>query len=663
MKSYFLIYIFSLLLCFDSFAQAGCYKLVWADEFEYSGTPNIQKWGYDIGGHGWGNNELQYYTSRPENVRVENGNLIIEARKEVYQNKQYTSTRLVSKNKGDWKYGRIEVRAKLPYGRGTWPAIWMLPTDWVYGGWPSSGEIDIMEHVGYDQGRVHGTVHTEAYNHSKGTQKGNSLYYNDVSQVFHVYSIEWFEDRIDFFIDDKKYFTFTNENKTYKEWPFDQRFHLILNIAVGGNWGGAQGVDPDVYPQKLLIDYVRVYEISDKLEIDGPAVVTPLQENLTFSVNHFENVSYQWNLPAGAHLLSKMDSSVIQVNWGENGGDVIVKVIGEITCSSDSAVKEVNLVETPQGNIYKLDDFQNQTHNLWSSPNNIQLSENEGKLLVSYDNTKVEKVTFTPEVPLNIINHSIVKLKILNEGVNDSRLALSFEDANGRETITGIYNFTVPADDIWRVYGTDFTDLWSLDQDKIDPGMIKKINIYLPSGKGSISIKDFSVYINNIIPSPVEIDFIDQSLNWIDSEFATKYNLYFSKAPQGDYIKVKGNIPTNNNPFDLNGYENGFYKLSALNNAGESELSSEVNLHITSISLEKSDNLFIYPNPCSDRVFLFTENPDEEVYIINSVGETSSLKFNKQHFLLYADVSGFPSGFYLIYLRNANKTFKLVIQR
>ena len=241
-----------------SFAQD--YQLVWSDEFEYDGAPDDAKWDYDIGGGGWGNNELQYYTSRTENVRVGNGVLTIEARLENYGGAKYTSTRIITKNKGDWLYGKIEVKAKLPSGRGTWPAIWMLPTDWEYGDWPRSGEIDIMEHVGYDQGVVHGTVHTEAYNHSIGTQVGDQMEVSDCSDEFHVYWIEWTTDIIDFYIDDSKYFTFMKVAQDYTKWPFDKRFHLLMNIAVGGSWGGIYGVDDSIFPQTLQIDYVRVYQ-------------------------------------------------------------------------------------------------------------------------------------------------------------------------------------------------------------------------------------------------------------------------------------------------------------------------------------------------------------------------------------------------------------------
>lgn len=235
--------------------------LIWADEFDGTGLPDDTRWGYDVGGHGWGNGESQYYTDhRAENARVENGTLVIEARLEPFEGSSYTSARLLSKNKGDWTYGRFEARAMLPAGRGTWPAIWMLPTDWVYGGWPDSGEIDIMEHVGFDVGKVHGTVHTKAYNHTLGTQKGGSIQVPDATTAFHVYAAEWSPERIDFFVDSALYFSFENEHGDSAVWPFDQRFHFVLNIAIGGSWGGAQGIDDSVFPQRMVVDYVRVYQ-------------------------------------------------------------------------------------------------------------------------------------------------------------------------------------------------------------------------------------------------------------------------------------------------------------------------------------------------------------------------------------------------------------------
>ena len=238
-------------------------KLVWSDEFDTPGLPNPANWKYDVGGRGWGNNEVDYDTdARLENARVEGGKLIIEARKEAYKGNNYTSARLLTAGKHSWKYGRIEAMAKLPQGRGTWPAIWMLGDNISTTPWPRCGELDIMEHVGYDQNVIHGTAHTEAYNHVKGTQKEGKTTIPTVSSEFHLYAIEWSGTQISFFVDDNRYYTVERSvlGGTEDKWPFDQPFFLILNLAIGGNWGGLQGIDDSIFPQRMEIDYVRVYQ-------------------------------------------------------------------------------------------------------------------------------------------------------------------------------------------------------------------------------------------------------------------------------------------------------------------------------------------------------------------------------------------------------------------
>jgi beta-glucanase (GH16 family) len=235
-------------------------KLVWHDEFNYHGLPDPAKWNYDTGGHGWGNQELQYYTDKKiANARVDNGYLVIEARKESRGKNNYTSARLVTKGKADWRYGRIDVRAKLPKGVGTWPAIWMLGSNTPLV-WPDDGEIDIMEHVGFDQGVIHASIHCKKYYHSIGTQKTAVTAIADCSEAFHVYSLDWNAENITMLVDDKPYFTFKNEHSGRNAWPFDKPMHLLLNIAVGGSWGGQKGVDDSIFPIKMEIDYVRVYQ-------------------------------------------------------------------------------------------------------------------------------------------------------------------------------------------------------------------------------------------------------------------------------------------------------------------------------------------------------------------------------------------------------------------
>jgi len=230
--------------------------LVWQDEFDGQGLPDASRWNNEVGLIR--NNERQFYTERrSENARLEGGRLVIEARKEAFQGAAYTSASLTSR--ANWTYGRIEVRAKLPKGRGTWPAIWTLGTNIGQVGWPACGEIDIMENVGFEPLRIHGSVHTAAYNHTKGTQKTATIDIGNPSEDFRVYAMEWYRDRIDVFADGQKYFTFRNEGTGSQVWPFDAAQYLLINLAIGGSWGGQKGIDDSKFPARYVVDYVRVY--------------------------------------------------------------------------------------------------------------------------------------------------------------------------------------------------------------------------------------------------------------------------------------------------------------------------------------------------------------------------------------------------------------------
>jgi beta-glucanase (GH16 family) len=261
-------------------ADGAEWKLVWSDEFDKTGLPDTAKWDYETGFIR--NNERQFYTrARKENARVENGMLIIEARKEKYkapasgsaarskrkvreqrdaEEANYTSASLTTDGKAAWTHARIEVRAKLPSGRGTWPAIWTLGTNIGEAGWPACGEIDIMEFVGFDPGVVHANIHTRKYNHVMHTGKGEKIALPDASEAFHVYAVEWDAEKIDFFVDGRKYFTYHNEGTGPDAWPYDKDQYLILNLAIGGDWGGRKGIDDGIFPQRYEIDYVRVYQ-------------------------------------------------------------------------------------------------------------------------------------------------------------------------------------------------------------------------------------------------------------------------------------------------------------------------------------------------------------------------------------------------------------------
>lgn len=274
------------------------WDLVWSDEFDGISVDR-DKWYFETGNHGWGNGEAQNYTNG-NNAFVEDGNLIIEARKENSNGSDFSSSRMNNTSDYDFLYGRVEVRAKLPSTGGTWPAIWTLPREWSYGTWPLCGEIDIMEHTGNNLNHVFGTIHTGAYNHSIGTQKGGGKNFNDVVNTYHTYVLEWYPDRLDWYYDGELVFTFENENKTFEEWPFDIPHYLKLNIAIGGGLGG--NIDYNgTWPQQMTVDYVRVYDLGFGKN-DSIAPSTP--NNLTASVNS-TNVNLNWNVSSDNRYIEK----------------------------------------------------------------------------------------------------------------------------------------------------------------------------------------------------------------------------------------------------------------------------------------------------------------------------------------------------------------------
>ncbi|MDM5179259.1 family 16 glycosylhydrolase [Massilia sp. DJPM01] len=232
----------------------GDWTLAWADEF--NGTSlDTAKWNIEVNGDGGGNNELQYYTARPENIRVTGGELVIEARKEAYMGKQYTSGRITTQNKASWQYGRIEARMKIPTGKGTWPAFWMLGNSITSAGWPASGEIDIMEHIN-SEAVTHGTIHWSDQNNAYANYGGPSGNL-DFSQ-YHVYAVEWDASAIRWYVDGSKFHEVNIAGGINGTSEFHAPYFLLFNLAVGGNWPGS----PDgstAFPNRMQVDYVRVY--------------------------------------------------------------------------------------------------------------------------------------------------------------------------------------------------------------------------------------------------------------------------------------------------------------------------------------------------------------------------------------------------------------------
>ena len=315
--------------------------LVWSDEFD---APEIDmnKWSYEVGtgNWGWGNGEAQYYTDNSNNSFIEDGKLIIKAIRQYYAGSEYTSARMVTKNKGDWAYGRFEIRAKLPAGTGTWPAIWMMPTDSEYGGWPDSGEIDIMEHVGFDPGAIHATCHNDTYNWYDGIPpQGGELNVNDFDENFHTYTLEWTESSLKWFVDETLYYTYSNTS-SWSTWPYNHDFFIILNIAIGGTWGGQQGIDDSIFPVQMEVEYVRVYQ--------GGGGSEPGSSDVTFLVD-MQN--------------EQIDESGIYVSGGDSQ---LAGPAGIFMSDSDNDnIWSVTIPLEPGTYTYK---FRNGYYNYWDGP-------------------------------------------------------------------------------------------------------------------------------------------------------------------------------------------------------------------------------------------------------------------------------------------------------
>lgn len=245
--------------------SGNTWKLVWSDEFETEGLPDTTKWAYNIGNWGWGNNELQYYTnSKAQNARIENGNLIVEAHP-LEDSERWTSARLTTQGKTSFLYGKIEFRAKVPKGLGTWAAGWLLGDSYQDElSWPYCGEIDVLECVGFEIneegfGKNHSSCHTPAYYFKKGNQITSEIPVDSMDTEYHLYSVEWYPDRVEAFLDGEHYYTY-DKTANALEWPFTQPQNIIINLAIGGGWGGLMGVDTNMGSQQYIVDYVRVYE-------------------------------------------------------------------------------------------------------------------------------------------------------------------------------------------------------------------------------------------------------------------------------------------------------------------------------------------------------------------------------------------------------------------
>lgn len=651
-------------------AYTQCQVLVWSDEFDGSGLPNSANWGYDIGtgSNGWGNAEIQSYTNSTTNVRQSNGVLIIDA---IKSGNSWTSARVKTQNKKTFKYGKIVFRAKLPTGVGTWPALWMLGENITSVGWPACGEIDVMEHVGRNQNVVQAALHTPA---SFGnTQNKGSKTISTVSTEFHDYSVSWNEERMIFSIDDIPYYTFNPATKTAATWPFDAAQFLIMNIAIGGTFGGA--VDPLLTNARMEIDYVRVYEERSAPLIQGPLFVFENQDALTYTAPEYgAGVSYTWTVPSDATIVSGQGTKQITVKWGTTDGPINLSLTGNTGCTNNSVSASVTTIVEPAGLAYDLENFADATLTGWTkNDNGITLQNNSASLTVSYNVSALKYIQYTFPKAIDLTNHGIVKLPIrVAAGTPLPNLLFTFTDGNGNETITTNFEVRVSKNDgQFYTYTYDFDGRWELNSPKVDQSFIKSLRIYMLQGQSSFDLDNIILYNSNELPSsPVNLtagvsEAGDITLRWDDKVNASSYNLYRAGSLDEPFVKVKSNILTSEIPFSiLPPASINFYKVSGVNNTGESTLSDQVEViaTITGSETGHDTSISVYPNPCNGRFFIQTNGKVvNDLNVFNSQGVTQAFDQQKDGNLLIIDLKSIISGVYFILLKQENKVYVMKV--
>lgn len=446
MKKYFLI-LFLVLWGINSFGQ-NCYRLIWSDEFDKDGAPNSANWGYDLGNSGYGNNEIQNYTSLSENARVENGILIIEAKK---SGNAWTSARLKSQGKQSFTYGRIEFRAKLPKGSGTWPALWMLGESIASAGWPACGEIDVMEHVGKNPGVVQAALHTPSSNGNTYNKMSTTV--SDFSTAFHTYAVEWSETKMDFYVDNLLYYTYAPSTRNDQTWPFYKPQFLIMNIAMGGNWGSdtqyetgglKNGIDPSLTSVRMEVDYVRYYNKTDVAKISGSTQLKE-GEDASFSILPTADATYNWSVPAGATIKSGQNTNKINVTWGASSGNVSLNM--ELACGPLSiAPLAVLLKIKPSTDVYQvynaLESFDIQWHEVQTVGNTITLSQIP-ELQINYNITNpivYPTIKYSFGSLADLSNYGFISLTLKTDETNPpSVIRLDVYDINGNYNYSNIF--------------------------------------------------------------------------------------------------------------------------------------------------------------------------------------------------------------------------------
>ncbi len=618
-----------LTICFSilvfGFLHAQDEVLVWSDEFNVDGAPNPLYWGYDLGtNNGWGNNEVQNYTTNSTNVKVEGGVLKINA---IKSGGSWTSARIKTQTKLNFTYGRIKFNAKLPTGGGTWPALWMLGENITTKNWPACGEIDVMEHVGNSPSIIHSSLHSpSSYGNTINTQIKSIGTYNT---AFHTYEAIWTPNKIQFLIDGISFYTYQPAIKNNSTWPFNTPFFMIMNIAMGGNFGGA--IDPALSLAELQIDYVRVYQSFSQQELIGPKIVEKNQTGIQYSIIDIPGATYQWTIPSDAQVTSGVGTNKITVTWGQTEGDVKVNVV--VDANSYEKSLSVFQVVKPQGNSFPLisTDFNILWSNNGDNPNPYSIIS-QNPLRVDY--TVITKMAI-PSLygslyrALDLSDHPVLKVnaKSFNKS-NTLNMRVDLVDENGKTTNKApVFELAPIIDDgEYYEYAFNFQDLnqWKSGTGDVNKTRITKINLYIDYGVLSVLGSD-SLWIDTLwVEQPIvglakpnrpsHLSGVVSSrlltLTWQDN--ATNedgFEVFRSLTKDGPYVSVSSSA-ANTTSTIITQSENEpsyFYTIKSFNSSGNSSVSNIITVEDFITANEKvefSDLINVYPNPSTGRLFI-----------------------------------------------------------
>jgi beta-glucanase (GH16 family) len=678
--------IFLVLVCYSGFAQESYIDMVWSDEFNTNGPPDAANWGYDLGSgqNGWGNNEVQSYTNNSQNVRVENGFLIIQALK---NGSEWTSARVKSQGKKNFTYGRIVWRAKLPPGSGTWPALWLLGENITTAGWPAGGEIDVMEHVGKWPGMVQSAIHTPS-SFGNTINKGSTTI-STFNTDFHLYELLWTPEKLAFFVDGQNYYTYNPPTKNASNWPFNTPFFLIMNVAMGGGLGSdpqfetggmRNGIDPTLTQAKMEIDYVRVYQPFTTLKLEGPNIVQKNQTDITFKSSTVDGATYQWTVPTGAVIVSGQGTSSINVNWGSTEGNV--KVIATINGATYEKEIVVTHVMKPQGAIFPLRSSEFNLH--WTDADNV----NEYNIIEGSE-VRVDYTVTTPSTTpslvatldraLDLSDHPVLHIRARSSNKSNSLLLRAdLVDESGKSTNKSpVFNFQPLIDDgQYYDYRFDFgsTNQWQSQTGTVNASRITKINVFVDFGAFGSAGSD-SLWIDNIwVEQPGQqvlpnrpshlagiLDGESIVLNWQDnSTDETQFKVYYSTSVNDPFIPF-ATIATNTTsvsfPLEEEDPANLFFKVTGINASGETESSNIFYLEetVTSVEGQLSDDIFLYPNPSKNKnITLELKNNIADVIVLSSTGEALTQHSNVRGKQIIG-LDGCAAGVYLLLVRRGQE--------